>query len=54
MASKNPPANVGDTRDKGSIPGSGRIPGEEKATCCNILAWKIPWKEGHSGLKPMG
>ena len=24
---KNPPANVGDTRDMGSIPGSGRSPG---------------------------
>ena len=24
---KNPPANVGDTRDVGSIPGSGRSPG---------------------------
>ena len=25
---KNPPANVGDARDVGSIPGSGRSPGE--------------------------
>ena len=25
---KNPPANAGDTRDLGSIPGSGRSPGE--------------------------
>ena len=24
---KNPPANAGDTRDTGSIPGSGRFPG---------------------------
>ena len=24
---KNPPANVGDTRDEGSIPGSGRFSG---------------------------
>ena len=24
---KNPPANAGDTRDSGSIPGSGRSPG---------------------------
>ena len=24
---KNPPANAGDTRDAGSIPGSGRFPG---------------------------
>ena len=26
---KNPPANAGDARDTGSIPGSGRSPGEE-------------------------
>ena len=26
---KNLPANAGDTRDVGSIPGSGRVPGEE-------------------------
>ena len=25
---KNPPAKAGDTRDEGSIPGSGRYPGE--------------------------
>ena len=25
---KNPPANSGDLRDRGSIPGSGRSPGE--------------------------
>ena len=25
---KNPPANAGDIRDMGSIPGSGRSPGE--------------------------
>ena len=25
---KNPPANAGDARDTGSIPGSGRSPGE--------------------------
>ena len=25
---KNPPASAGDTRDSGSIPGSGRSPGE--------------------------
>ena len=28
-AVKNPPANAGDTRDAGSVPGSGRSPGEE-------------------------
>ena len=28
VAEKNPPANARDTRDMGSIPGSGRSPGE--------------------------
>ena len=28
LAVKNPPANAGDSRDKGLIPGSGRSPGE--------------------------
>ena len=27
---KNPPANAGDTRDVGSVPGLGRSPGERK------------------------
>ena len=27
---KNPPINAGDTRDVGSIPGSGRLPGKGK------------------------
>ena len=29
---KNPPANAGDVRDMGLIPGSGRSPGEENGT----------------------
>ena len=29
---KNPPANAGDSGDKGSIPGSGRSPGEGNVT----------------------
>ena len=29
MVVKNPPANAGDIRDAGSIPGSGRCPGGE-------------------------
>ena len=28
---KNPPANAGDARDEGSIPGAGRSPGEGKS-----------------------
>ena len=36
---KNPPVNAGDV---GSIPGSGRSPGEEMGTHSSILAWEIP------------
>ena len=31
--------------DLGSIPGSGRSPGEGHGTHFSILAWKIPWVE---------
>ena len=39
------PANAGDIRGVGSIPGSGRSLEEEMATHSSILAWKIPWTE---------
>ena len=39
---KNLPANAGDA---GSIPGSGRFPGEGNATHSSVLAWEIPWTE---------
>ena len=42
---KNLPANAGNPRDTGSIPGSGRSPGEETATHSTTVAWKIPWTE---------
>ena len=42
---KNPPDNAGDSRDMGSIPGSGRSPDEEIETHYVILAWRIPWME---------
>ena len=41
---KNLPANAGNARDMGSVPGSGRSPGGG-ATHSSILAWKIPWTE---------
>ena len=47
---KNPPANAGDPRDVGSIPGSGRSLGIGSGTHSNILAWKIPWAEEPGGL----
>ena len=43
---KNLPANVGDVRDTGSIPGLGRCPGEGMATHSSILAWRIPMDRG--------
>ena len=51
-AVKNPPANAGDT---GSIPGSGRSPGEgnDNLLPC-ILAWEIPWIEKQAGYSLWG
>ena len=43
---KNLPANAGDERDMGSIPGLGRCPLEGKGyplQYSSILAWRIPW-----------
>ena len=51
--SKNLPANSGNTRDKGLIPGSGRSPGEEMAIHSSILAWKIPQPEEPGRLRSM-
>ena len=47
------PANAGDARDLGSIPGSGRSPGEGTATHSSILVWKIPWTEEPGRLQSM-
>ena len=45
----NLPANAGDV---GSIPGSGRCPGE--GIHSSILAWEIPWTEMSVQLQSMG
>ena len=37
----------------GSIPGSGRSPGE-MAIHSSICAWKIPWTEEPGGLQALG
>ena len=42
--------NVG---DMGSIPGSGRSPGEGNGNS-SILAWRIPWTEELGGLQSTG
>ena len=39
--------NVG---DHGSIPESGRSPGDGMATHSSILGWRIPWTEEPGGL----
>ena len=48
---KNPPANAGDIRVSGSIPGGGEDPLEKcMATHSSIPAWRIPWTEEIGGL----
>ena len=51
---KNPPANAGNIRNAGSIPGLGRSPEEGMATHSSILAWRIPWTEEPGGLQSTG
>ena len=48
---KNPPANAGDT---GSIPGSGRSPGEGTSNPLQYSCWEIPWTEETGRLQSMG
>ena len=43
---KNLPANAGDLRDAGLIPGLGRFLEEGMATHFSILAWRIPMDRG--------
>ena len=47
---KNPPANAGDMKYTGSIPGSGALLEEGMSPHSNILAWRIPWIEDPGGL----
>ena len=52
---KNPPANAGDRRDMGLIPGSGRSPGEGNSTpVVWRIVWRIPWTKEPGGLQSMG
>ena len=43
---KNPPANAGDARHMGSIPGSGRSPGEGNGKPLQYSCLEIPWIRG--------
>ena len=49
-----PPANTGDSRKAGWMPGSGRPPEEGTAAHPSILAWRIPWTEEPGGLQSVG
>ena len=51
---KNLPANAGDARDTGSIPGWEDPLEEEMATHHSILAWRVPWTEEPGGLLSTG
>ena len=51
---QNPPANAGDVRDAGSIPGPGRPLQEVMTTHCSVLAWGIPWTEEPGQLQFTG
>ena len=42
---KNLPANAGEARFMGSIPRSGRPPGETNDNHSSIVAWETPWME---------
>ena len=47
---KNMPANAGDIRDVGLIPGSGRSPGGRHGNPFQSFVWRIPWIEEPGGL----
>ena len=47
---KNSPVSVGDTKDKGSIPGLEDPLGKEMVTHSSILEREIPWTEEPAGL----
>ena len=51
---KNLPANAGDIRDMGLIPGLENPLKEKMATQSSVLTWKIPWTEEPSRLQSMG
>ena len=53
-AGKAPSCNPGDARDVGSIPGSGRAPGEGNGNHSSALAWKIPRTEEPGELQSKG
>ena len=51
---KNLPANAGDVRDVGSVPGLGRSAGGGHGNPLQYSSWRIPWAEGPGGLQFIG
>ena len=51
---KEPACSAPDTREVGSIPGSGRSLKEEVATHTSVLAWEVPWTEEPRVLQSTG
>ena len=51
---KNPPANAGDIRDVGSIPGSGSSPGEENGNTLQYSCLENPIDTGAWWATVMG
>ena len=49
---KNTPANAGDVRDVGLIPGLGDHLGEGMATHSSILAWRVNGQRSLAGYSP--
>ena len=48
------PAHAGGARDAGSIPGSGRPPGEGHGSPLQYSSLRIPWTEQPGGLQSVG
>ena len=51
---KNPPADAGEIRDAGSIPGLGRSPGERNDNPAQYSYLGNPTDRGPGGLQPVG
>ena len=51
---KNTPANAGDLRDSGSIPGSGRSPGGRNSNHSSIIAGKSHGQRSLACYSPWG
>ena len=54
FSGKESTCHAGDTRDVGSIPGSGMSPGGENGNPLQYSCWEIPWTEEPGGLQSIG